>query len=94
MLFIERHLSCLVNPGSVRAILPGRSGAVLTGGSDKCLRFWNPKAPEESYIVTGVPTSSPAVPIANMVRPPYNSFLISSQFLFRHVVPLPGLDSR
>mmetsp|Transcript_37691 Transcript_37691/g.106488 ORF Transcript_37691/g.106488 Transcript_37691/m.106488 type:complete len:308 (+) Transcript_37691:281-1204(+) len=45
----------------VRAILPCSSGAVLTGGTDKCLRFWNTKVPEDSHIVAGTPNSSPGI---------------------------------
>eukprot|EP00873_Tetraselmis_striata_P002336 jgi/Tetstr1/422600/TSEL_013406.t2 len=46
-----------------RAVLPSSSGPVLTGGSDRHLRYWDAKFPEQSYIVSGPPASQ--APIAN-----------------------------
>lgn len=35
------------------ALLPISGGAVLTGGSDRAIRFWDGSWPERSYIVAG-----------------------------------------
>lgn len=39
--------------GGVTALLPLPGGALLAGGADRCVRYWDGSWPERSYIVTG-----------------------------------------
>lgn len=38
---------------SISCLLPLPNGALLTGGADRCVRYWEPSWPERSYIVAG-----------------------------------------
>jgi hypothetical protein len=37
----------------VTALLPLPGGALLAGGADRCVRYWDAPWPERSYIVAG-----------------------------------------
>lgn len=50
-----------------RSVLPSAGGPVLTGGSDKCLRFWNARQPEASYIIAGPPSTDPSTSMVGHV---------------------------
>jgi hypothetical protein len=38
---------------SISCLLPLPNGALVTGGADRCVRYWEPSWPERSYIVAG-----------------------------------------
>eukprot|EP00951_Prasinocladus_malaysianus_P035656 scaffold368960_cov19-Prasinocladus_malaysianus.AAC.1 len=55
--------------GRCRAVLPTSGGPVITGGSDKCLRLWDAKVPEQSYVIAGPQEKPQAYGAPNNVKP-------------------------
>jgi hypothetical protein len=44
---------CHCRLSSTTCLLPLPSGGLLSGGADRCVRYWEPSWPERSYIVAG-----------------------------------------
>eukprot|EP00951_Prasinocladus_malaysianus_P029487 scaffold272706_cov37-Prasinocladus_malaysianus.AAC.1 len=62
-------MSCEWFVGRCRAVLPTSGGPVITGGSDKCLRLWDAKVPEQSYVIVGPQEKPQAYGAPNNVKP-------------------------
>eukprot|EP00798_Chlamydomonas_sp_ICE-L_P030399 gene30399-35403_t len=57
----------------VRCLLPLPTGQLLTGSSDRCLRYWDTHRPDNSYLVCGPlwPQDNLAAPSGGLSVPQY-----------------------
>lgn len=58
----------------ISALLPLPSGALLTGGADRALRYWDASWPERSYVVAG-----PLWPDDSGIIDPHSHKLVAPQ---------------
>lgn len=60
---VDAVYNCQQDHGACRALALMASGAgpVLSAGTDRCIRLWEPLRPELSYVVCGPPSDDPLV---------------------------------
>eukprot|EP00879_Flechtneria_rotunda_P022840 GHRR01024135.1.p1 GENE.GHRR01024135.1~~GHRR01024135.1.p1 ORF type:complete len:413 (+),score=138.78 GHRR01024135.1:1164-2402(+) len=77
----------------VTALLPLPGGALLTGGADRCVRYWDGSWPERSYIVAG-----PVWPDDTAIMEPNTNKLQVPSHVYRYskrlVSGVPVLEER
>lgn len=71
-LAIDQVNSPKVRPSGHRCLLPGPGGHLMTGGTDRHIRFWDPSWPERSYVVCGprLPPQGEEAAMSMGVQPP------------------------